>query len=111
MGLGSQIPVTGTGTGSGVIGPEFGTDVAPPLGGGTDGEDPLCTQLLPFGQELATAPPALATIPPDPPVPTAMVPGVPPDPTLGVPPDPTLVSPLDPTLVAPPVGAVACGTH
>jgi hypothetical protein len=26
MGLGSQIPVTGTGTGSGAIGPEFGKD-------------------------------------------------------------------------------------
>ena len=93
MGLGSQMPVTGVGTGSGGNTPASGVNAKPAStgigssvgGGGTS------TQLLPLGQELPTTPPALATLPPAPPVPLSRLP----------------VAAPDPTLVAPPVGAYA----
>ena len=84
----SQVPVIGVGTGSGDNSPESGDGTAPASGPGTGtvSGGKTCPQLIPFGQELPTAPPPLATLPPAPPLPSSAVLGVPPDEMLVAPP-------------------------
>ena len=109
IGLGSQMPVMGVGTGSGVgtdmggsspaSGP--GRGAAPPSVAGTGGlvgGVAVVAQLVPDAQVLAVAAPApeLAVLPPAPPVPTLAPPVTGPAPTLVAPP------------VAAPVPATAC---